>query len=52
MILTSMSEQEEANKVSEEIDNSRDNYDKNQPSLLKMIIPSDINDIQPRSTQV
>ena len=52
MLLTSMSEHEEANKVNKELEKSRDNDDNNQPILQKMIIPSDINDFQPRSTQV
>ena len=52
MLLTSISEHKESRKVSKEIDGSRDNYDNNQPILKKIIIPSYINDIQPRATQV
>ena len=52
MILTSVSEHEEAKKVNKELEDSRDKDDKNQPIFQKMIIPSDINDIQPRATQV
>ena len=52
LLLTSMSEHEEANKFNEELEDSRDNDDNNQPILQKMIIPSDLNDIQPRATQV
>ena len=52
MILTSMSEHEEANIVNEELEDSRDNDDNNQPILQENIIPSDLNDIQPRATQV
>ena len=47
-----MSEQEESNKVNKELEDSRDNDENNQNFLQKMIIPSDINDIQPRATQV
>ena len=52
MLLTSMSEYEEDNKVNKEIKDSCDNDDKNLPILQKTIIPSDINGIQPRTTQV
>ena len=47
-----MSGQEESNKVNKELEDSRDNDENNQTFLQKMIIPSDINDIQPRATQV
>ena len=47
-----MSEHKEANKVNEELEDSSDNDDNNQHILQKYIIPSDINDIQPRDTQV
>ena len=50
MLITSMSEHEEANKLNEELEDSRDNDDVNQPILQKIIIPSDINYIQPRAT--
>ena len=52
MLLTSMSEHKESNKVNEELEDSCDNYDNNQPILQENIIPSNINDIQPISTQV
>ena len=52
MLLTSMSEHRDEYKVKEELKGSLDNDDNNQPILQKMIIPSDINDFQPRSTQV
>ena len=52
MLLTTMSEHEEAKKVNEDLEYSRDNDDNNQPILKKMIISSDLNDIQPRDTQV
>ena len=52
ILLTSILEHEEANKVKEELEDSRDKDDNNQPILQKMIIPSDINYIQPRDTQV
>ena len=47
-----MSEHEEYNKVNEELEDSRDNNDNNQPILQKIIIPSDINDFQSRSTKL
>ena len=52
MLLTSISEYKEAKKVNEELEESCDNYDNNQPILQENIIPSNINDIQPRATQV
>ena len=52
MLLTSMYEHKDANIVNKELKDSRDNNDKNQPILKKMIIPSDLSDIQPRSTQL
>ena len=52
MLLTSMSEHKESNKLNEETEDSCDNDDKNQPILKKMIVPPDINDIQPRATNV
>ena len=47
-----MSEHEESKKVKEELKDSCKNDEKNQPFLKKMITPSDLNDIQPTSTQV
>ena len=52
MLLTSMSEHKESNKVDKELKDSHDNYDNNQLILQKIIIPYDLNDIQPRATQV
>ena len=52
MILTSMSEHEESKKVNEELEDSCGKDDKNWPIFQKIIVPSDINDIQPRATQV
>ena len=52
MLLTSMSEHEESKKVNKELGDSCDHDENNQHFLQKIIIPSDINDIQPRSTQV
>ena len=46
MVLTRMTEREEANKLNEELKESHDNDVKNKPFLQKMIIPYDINDIQ------
>ena len=47
-----MSEHEESNKVNKELKYSCDNDENNQPLLKIIIIPSDINDIQPRATQL
>ena len=52
MILTGMSEKEESNKVNKELKDSRNNGENNQTFLQKMITPSELNDIQPISTQV
>ena len=52
MLLKIMSEHKEYNKVNEELEDSCDKDDNNQPILLKMTIPSDLNDIQPRAIQV
>ena len=52
MLLTSISEHEEANKVNKELKDSRDNDDNNLSILQKMIIPSELNYIQPIATQV
>ena len=46
LLLTIMSEPEESNKVNEEIKDSHDNDDNNQPILQQMIAPSDLNDIE------
>ena len=52
MLITIMSKHEQFRKANEELEDSRDNDDNNQLFLQKMIIPSDINDFQERSTQV
>ena len=48
MLLTSMSEHKEANKVNKELEDSRHNDDNNQTFLQKMTIRSNLNYIQPR----
>ena len=52
MVLTSVPEHKEANKVNKELKDLWYNDENNQPFLQKIIIPSDLNDIQPRDTQV
>ena len=52
MILTIISEHEEAKKVNEELEDSHDNDNNNQAILKKMIIPSDLNDTQLGATHV
>ena len=52
MVLTSTTEHEEDNKVNKKIKDSRNNDENNQPLLQKMIIQFDLNEIQPRTTQV
>ena len=52
MILTIISEHEEAKKVNKELEDSRDNDNNNQAILKKMIIPSDLNYIQTGATHV
>ena len=52
MLLTSMSYHKEPNRVNEETEDSCDNNDNNKPNFQKRIIPSYLNDIQPRATQV
>ena len=47
-----MTEHEESNKVNKELKASHDNDENNQPFLKKMIIPSDLNNIQLIATQV
>ena len=49
VVLTIMSEHEESKKVNKELEDSRDNDENNQTFLQKVIIPSDLNNIQPRS---
>ena len=51
MILTRISEHNKPNKFNEELEYSRDNDNNNQPILQTIIIPSDLNYIQPRATQ-
>ena len=50
MLITSLSEQEQANKVNEELDESRDNAEKNKTFFQNMNITSNVNDIQQRAT--
>ena len=52
MIIESTSEHRQARKVNKELEDSRDNAENNQPFLQNMNIPFDLNDIQPRATQV
>ena len=52
MLLISISNHEQATKLNKECDDSWDNAENNQPFMQNMNIPSDLNDIQPRSTQV
>ena len=52
MVLTRITEQEEPNKVNKELKESGDNEENNQHFMQKMIIPSDLNDIQPITTQL
>ena len=52
MLITNISENEQAKKLNKELDYSRDNVEKNQYFLQNMNTPSEINDIQPRATQV
>ena len=52
MLLAIMPEQEEDNKLNKEPEYLWDNDKNNKPFLKKRIIPSDLNDIQPRATQV
>ena len=52
MLITIMSEHEQSNKVNKKIKYSRYNYENNQPFLENINIPYDLNDIQPRATQV
>ena len=52
MHLKIMSEHEYSNKVNKELDESWDDTENNQPFLKKNNIPSYINDIKPRATQV
>ena len=50
MLITSLSEQEQANKVNEELSESRDNDEKNKTFFQIMNITSNLNDIQQRAT--
>ena len=52
VILTSMSEHEQSNKVNKELEDSQDNDEYNQPFLQNMNIPSDLNDIQPIANHI
>ena len=52
ILLTSISKHKVSNKVNEELEDSCDNDDNNQPILQELIIPSDINGIQKIATQV
>ena len=52
MIIASMLEHKQANKVNKKLEHSRDKAEKNQPFLKKMNIPSDLKWIQPIATHV
>ena len=52
MLITRMSENNQSNKVNKKPKDARDDTEKKQPFLKKINIPSDLNDNQPRSTQV
>ena len=47
-----MLEREQDNKVNKELDDSQYNAEKNQPFLKNINIPSCLNDIQPRATNI
>ena len=52
LMLTSMSDHEDINKVSETTVNSHENYHNKYPFQLRTIAPPDLHQIQPRATQV
>ena len=52
MLLTIVSENIEVNNQNDKVEDSRGKFDNNQYFIKKMNIPSEINDIQPRVTQV
>ena len=52
ILLTSMVEHEQDKKQNEKVEDSQNKAENNQPLLQNINIPSDINDIQPRATQV
>ena len=52
MLIAIMEENEQGKKKNDKVEDSRDKIDKNQPLLQNMNIPYDLNEIQPRATQV
>ena len=52
MVLTRFPEQKQSNKSNKELKYVRKSDENNQHFLQNMIIPSDLNNIQPRATQV
>ena len=52
MLLTSTSENIEANKQNDKVEGSQVKMDKNQNFRQNMSTPSDLSNVQPRSTQV
>ena len=52
MLLTSMSNHEQSIRVKKELDDSWYDAGNNQPFMQNMNIPYDLNDIQPRATQI
>ena len=52
LLVTSMSDHEDINKVSTTTVNSHENYHNKYPFQLRTIVPPDLHQIQPRATQV
>ena len=52
LLLTSMSDHENINKVSEITGNSHKNHHNEDPFQIRTIVPPDLHQIQPRATQV
>ena len=50
--ITSMPDHGDINKVSETKLNSHENHQNESPSQVRMIVPTDLHQIQPRSTQM
>ena len=52
LLLTSMSDHKDMNKVSETTVNSHGNHQNGFPFQVRIIVPPDLHQIQPRATQV
>ena len=52
LLLTSMSDNEDINKVIKTTVNSHENHHNKYPFRVRMIVPPDLHQIQPRATQV